>query len=69
MSVELTVILLVLSVAITGFAVWRDGIPRPNGKIYWFSWKPFFMIGLVLVIIFITHLVNLAGIETVTRRR
>ncbi|MBL4618305.1 MAG: hypothetical protein JKY46_11480 [Robiginitomaculum sp.] len=69
MSVGLTVILLALSVIATGFAVWRDSLPRPNGKIYWFSWKPVFMIGLVVVIVLITHLVNLSGIETVTRRR
>ncbi|VAV87148.1 hypothetical protein MNBD_ALPHA06-952 [hydrothermal vent metagenome] len=69
MTVFYTYIWLGISILLIGFAVWRDGKPRQNGKIYWFSWKPVILIGAVVVIVLVTHLLNAYGVETGQGRR
>lgn len=64
MSMMITLILLGFLLPLIGFAVWRDSKPRQNGKVHWFSWKPVYMIGLVIVIILLAHLANQFGVET-----
>lgn len=59
-----TLILLGLLAPLIAVAIWRDTLPRQNGKVHWFSWKPVYMIGTVVVIILVAHLVNQLGIET-----
>jgi len=64
MSIASTFVALVLVCLIIAVAFWRDGLPRSNGKVHWFSWKPILMIGVVIFIVLLTHLVNSYGIET-----
>ncbi|MBL4595003.1 MAG: hypothetical protein JKX99_00340 [Robiginitomaculum sp.] len=64
MTMVQTLLWLGVTIAILGLAIWRDSIPRQNGKAHWFSWKPVLMIASVVVIVLIVHILNVLGIET-----
>ncbi len=64
MEMTTTLLLLIISVAIIGIAIWRDSVPRKNGKAHWFSWKPVLMVFTVIFIVLLVHILNMFGIET-----
>ncbi len=64
MSLTLTVIILIIAVAIFAFGAWRDSRPREPGNPTLFSWKPVYMIALVVSVVMLVHLANMFGIET-----
>ncbi|MDQ7076862.1 MAG: hypothetical protein Q9M45_03330 [Robiginitomaculum sp.] len=44
--------------------VWRDSIPREPGNPTLFSWKPVYMLALVVGILMLVHIANMFGIHT-----
>lgn len=64
MGFAATAIATVLSLAVTAFCMWRGQRPATLGKVRYIPWM---FIGLgfaALTLMFLTHMVNLAGIET-----
>ncbi len=64
MTLTITLIVLVLAVFVFAFGAWRDSRPREPGNPILFSWKPVYMIALVVAIVMLVHLANMFGIET-----
>ncbi len=64
MTLYPTLIVLILAAALFVFAAWRDSRPKEAGNPSLFSWKPVFMLALVVAILMLVHLANMAGIET-----
>lgn len=69
----LTGILLAVSLAMTALCLWRGlrTLPEPEGraKLRVVPWMPLAMLGAAISLALLTHLVNLAGIETGGRFR
>ncbi len=64
MTITTTLIALTVAFGIFAFGAWRDSRPREPGNPHLFSWKPVYMISLVVGILMLVHLANLFGIET-----
>ncbi len=64
MTVSTTLIVLALSVGLFALGAWRDSRPREAGNPRLFSWKPVYMIALVVGILMLVHLANMIGFET-----
>lgn len=64
MGIMMTTLFLGLALALFVFGAWRDSRPRVPGNPTLFSWKPVYMVSLVIAILMLVHLANIFGIET-----
>jgi len=64
MTLFTTLTVLVLAAAVFALGVWRDSIPREPGNPTLFSWKPVYMLALVVGILMLVHIANMFGFET-----
>jgi hypothetical protein len=64
MTLTYTLIVLALAAGIFALGVWRDSRPHEPGHPTLFSWKPVYMLALVVGILMLVHLANMFGIET-----
>lgn len=64
MGMANTVIFMALALGVFVLGAWRDSRPREPGNPTLFSWKPVYMVALVIAIVMLVHLANLFGIET-----
>ena len=59
-----TLIILAISAGLFAYGAWADSRPREPGNPTLFSWKPVYMIALVVCILMLVHLANMFGFET-----
>ena len=64
MTLTITLTILVIAAGIFALGVWRDSIPREPGNPTLFSWKPVYMLALVVGILMLVHIANMFGIHT-----
>ncbi len=69
MSTGLTLGLLAGSLVFTAFSLWRGLQATKIGRVRLIPWVPLGLFGAVLSLMLLTHLVNMAGIETGGRFR
>ena len=68
MSLTSTLIVLLLALAVAGFANWRERRPRPLGHPPLVPYTAIQMVALVVVILMLAHLVSLLSGQPLTGR-
>jgi uncharacterized iron-regulated membrane protein len=68
MSLTVTLTILLLALAVAGFANWRERRPRALGRPPLISYTALQMVALVVVILMLAHLVSLLSGQPLTGR-
>jgi hypothetical protein len=69
MTLTVTLIILGVSMALTGLFGWMGARPKTPGKPQMVPWQFLMMLTAVVVLLMAVHLLNLVGLETGNRTR